>query len=192
MKETFVIKFKQALSRQISAARRANIFGFSLVEVTLALGITAFGLVALMGMLPKSLSTLQEAGQITAQTRIAQQLIGDVMLNDWKKLDTVYPNAKSAAGEIKFFDDQSIEIKTGSDNFERDLVYVARMKLPDAATAGVKLPGANNFSSDLRRIVVDVIQSNRQLSGGDFDDEKAQSKIRTFSSIITNMGKEAN
>ena len=191
MKTSLISQFKQSVARYFPAAKRINIFGFSLVEVTLALGITAFGLVALMGMLPKSLSTLQEAGQISAQTRIAQQLIGDVMLNDWKKLDTVYPAAK-AAGEIKYFDDQSIEIKTDDPDFSRDLIYIARLRLPAAATDGVKLPGAGNFSTDLRRIIVDIIQSNdTQFTAANFDDDKMQSKVRTFSSIITNMGKEA-
>ncbi len=52
--------------------------GFSLVEVTLALGISAFCLVAIFGLLPVGLSTSQSAIQQTAANGILSAVISDL------------------------------------------------------------------------------------------------------------------
>src|SRR2546430_694425 len=48
--------------------------GFSLVEVTLALGVAAFCLIALLGLLPASLKTQQSGIQQTTANQIISQL----------------------------------------------------------------------------------------------------------------------
>ena len=51
---------------------------FSLVEVTLALGVAAFALLAIMGMLPMSLKTQQASIQQTTANTIISQIFSDL------------------------------------------------------------------------------------------------------------------
>jgi uncharacterized protein (TIGR02598 family) len=52
--------------------------GFSLVEVTLALGVAAFALLAILGMLPTSLKTQQASIQQTTANQIISQVFSDL------------------------------------------------------------------------------------------------------------------
>jgi type II secretory pathway component PulJ len=58
-----------------ASSRRA---GFSLVEITLALGVAAFCLVAILGMLPVGLKTQQTSSQQTTANAIISQILGDL------------------------------------------------------------------------------------------------------------------
>jgi hypothetical protein len=51
---------------------------FSLVEITLALGVAAFCLVAILGMLPVGLKTQQAGVQQTSANAIISQIVGDL------------------------------------------------------------------------------------------------------------------
>src|SRR6266568_837539 len=51
---------------------------FSLVEVTLALGVAAFALLAILGMLPTSLKTQQASIQQTTANEIISQIFSDL------------------------------------------------------------------------------------------------------------------
>src|SRR6266480_5453414 len=51
---------------------------FSLVEVTLALGVAAFALLAILGMLPVSLKTQQASIQQTTANQIISQIFSDL------------------------------------------------------------------------------------------------------------------
>lgn len=52
--------------------------GFSLVEITLALGIVSFGLVATLGTMAVGLNTVRDATTQAAVSNIARQLRGDL------------------------------------------------------------------------------------------------------------------
>jgi type II secretory pathway pseudopilin PulG len=52
--------------------------GFSLVEITLALGVAAFCLVAILGMLPVGLKTQHAGSQQTTANAIISQILGDL------------------------------------------------------------------------------------------------------------------
>ncbi|WP_256200251.1 Verru_Chthon cassette protein B [Verrucomicrobium spinosum] len=56
---------------------------FSLVETTIAVGIAATVLVALIGLIPVSLDTLREASNTTACARIVQAVSSDYRMRDW-------------------------------------------------------------------------------------------------------------
>jgi type II secretory pathway pseudopilin PulG len=61
------------ISRRVSHAA-----GFSLVEVTLALGVAAFCLVAVLGLLPTSLKTQQASIQQTTANQITSTIFSDL------------------------------------------------------------------------------------------------------------------
>jgi len=53
-------------------------FAFSLVEVTLALGVAAFSLLIILGMLPVSLKTNRASTQQTTANSIISQIAADL------------------------------------------------------------------------------------------------------------------
>lgn len=58
--------------------RQSRSFGFSLVEIVLALAVIAFALVGIMGMFPVAMRSAQESQRETRATFIAQQIFSDL------------------------------------------------------------------------------------------------------------------
>ena len=58
--------------------KRASHCGFSLVEVTLALGVAAFCLIAVFGLIPVGVQTNRNATSQTAATNIIASVIADM------------------------------------------------------------------------------------------------------------------
>ncbi len=54
-------------------------FGFSLVEVTLALGLVSFAVVTVLALLPAGLTSIRESIDETVRTQISQQIASDVL-----------------------------------------------------------------------------------------------------------------
>ncbi|MDQ6765330.1 MAG: hypothetical protein M3Z22_04420 [Verrucomicrobiota bacterium] len=63
--------------------------GFSLVEVVLALGVVAFAIVAILGMVPAGLSTSHSAQDDTRAAQIAQDIFASLA----SQAQATYPNA---------------------------------------------------------------------------------------------------
>ena len=68
--------------------RHLRVAGFSLVEVTLAIGIAAFCLMAVFGVMPIGLQTSRNAASQTAATNIMAAVVADLRA-------TPKPNATS-------------------------------------------------------------------------------------------------
>ncbi len=64
--------------RVVSASRLKAWGGFSLIEVTLALGVIAFALVAIMGLFPVAMKSATESQRETRATFIAQSILADL------------------------------------------------------------------------------------------------------------------
>lgn len=58
--------------------RKLNVQAFSLVEVTLALGITAFCMISLFGLLPVGLNTNRNSIEQTSAASIANTVVADI------------------------------------------------------------------------------------------------------------------
>jgi len=58
--------------------KRAVTHGFSLVEVTLALGLAALGLITVFGLVPIAVLTNRNATSETAATNIARLAVADL------------------------------------------------------------------------------------------------------------------
>lgn len=88
------------------SGRRANRLyflskgGFSLVEVVLAVGVAAFALVALMGLLPVGLATFKSTMNSAVGTQISQRVFNDLQVSDFSNLQSTN----------RFFDEQGNEL----------------------------------------------------------------------------------
>lgn len=101
--------------------------GFTLVEVTIALGLVSFSLVGLMGMLPVGLSNFREAMEIQTQTRIAQQIAAELQLTPFQTISdgtfqTAFP---------RFYNDEGASVGAA------ESVYTVTA----AAPGSLELPG---------------------------------------------------
>jgi uncharacterized protein (TIGR02598 family) len=112
---------------------------FSLVEVTLALGIIAFAFVAIVGLIPVGLSTARDAMETSVRSQIVQRVVSDVKQTDLQDID---------GGDLSF-DDQANPVSVGN----ADKIYDVRVAL-----ANVVLPSAP-ANADLQRVTITVVNN---------------------------------
>lgn len=89
--------------KSIHLPRSGGQQGFSLVEVTLALGIAALGIIAVLGLMPQGLEMSRRTGEMTAHKQITEQIVRDLEQRTWANL------ASSTSIFTKYFDDQGAE-----------------------------------------------------------------------------------
>ncbi len=124
------------------SARRAS--AFTLIEVTIALGICATVMIALLGLLPMSLDQMRESRNMTSMARISEDIINDVQLMKWEEMELL-------DGEVREYDDQGTRIRNISveDNMR---VYAAEIEVE---LEGILLPGETEERNDYaKRITI--------------------------------------
>jgi uncharacterized protein (TIGR02598 family) len=118
---------------------------FTLVEVTLALGVVSFALLSLLGLVPMGLVAVRESAQQVACSHIVQKLGGDLAMISRDEV-------AEYISESRFFDANGKPLPAGSEV----AVFVAEF---DAGT--LKYPGSVKLA-DLRdhtRIVVTIARA---------------------------------
>jgi len=70
----------------VRSARHACPGAFSLIEVTLAIGIVSFAMVSMMGMLPFGLTHFKKAIDTTIEAQIVQAVSSQIELADFSQL----------------------------------------------------------------------------------------------------------
>lgn len=116
--------------------------GFSLVEVTLCLGVVAFALVALMGILPVGLMSAREAITQTAQTQILKRISSELELLPFTDLSAYIAQSRT-------YDYDGKETTNSS-----DAVYEVKL-----SAAAANYPGSSNvagLSDHLRDVRVTI------------------------------------
>lgn len=77
---------------------------FSLVEIALALGVTAFALIGVIGLIPVAMKSAQESRRETRATLIAQQIFSDLRVQSGtNRLVVGGPSAADAGGLMTDF-----------------------------------------------------------------------------------------
>ncbi len=158
----------------------AKVAGFSLIEVTIAVAITAVALVSLMGMLPKGMQTMSAATDRAIEGRIQQQVVSELMLTEWK-------NRGIFDQEIRGYDDQGIHIATNGNVFatgrtNADVIYRARIRMQGTS---VVLPGGE-VDPDLQLVLIDI--TGLSVSDFNFDSPQNERHIHTYQSTLVDMG----
>ena len=86
--------------------------GFSLIEVTMALGICASGVLALAALLPIALNDLTESADRNAEARMKQAVAASFAIKDWNLLEADFRDA-SALPTTFHFDFVGNEVPSG-------------------------------------------------------------------------------
>lgn len=170
--------------------------GFTLIETTLALALTAIGLIALLGLIPHGLKVMKAATDRSIEARIAQELVSEVMVAEWSRIDMEYDKS------MRYFDNEGVEIEktggggdsSGEQEFANKLTYTALIEIPDqttgasAAGGGFRLPGIEASDPDIKRVVVRIINTPFEI---DLNDEtireEYEDRISTYASTIVKM-----
>lgn len=159
--------------------------GFSLIEVTLALGIVATVLLTCVAMLGGGINQAREATGRMTSAEISSRLMGELQLAEWNQIES------APALPLRYFDQFGEEL-TGS-AAQQDSIYTAQAVLvPDGATLSTGSVAANPH---LRKVL--VLVSNRPGALGqqaieaylDAEDWENDPQLFFFHSILTNMEK---
>ncbi len=157
-----------------SANRRRH--GFSLIEVTLALGIGALGLTSVLGLLPLSIGGMKKAGDMAADCHITEQIFGSIAQAQWQDAAGGDALGYSFNGRRYYFDAGAQELKTRSPGIE--LAYVAQVTVQPP---GAALPGGDP-DLNMRQITVRVTSS--PLKDFDFD-QVQKGSYHSHSALVT-------
>jgi uncharacterized protein (TIGR02598 family) len=86
------------------SCRRSSFAGFSLVEVTLALGVAAFCLIALFGLLPLGIQTNQSAISQTAAASVLASVVADLRATPKTSLTSPQYEITFGSERVLYFD----------------------------------------------------------------------------------------
>lgn len=163
--------------------RRLSRRGFSLIEVVLAVGIMALGVVTILGLLPHGLEMTRKTANEQAETRIVDALVGDLQTTDWATLENL-------GTAIRYFDDQGLELTRSSPDFDVLVSYVVQVGIPDSDVILPTNDGQIGVNQNLRRVIIKMIAA--PLVNFNFDNPSAGVPIRVFSQLIANTSLATN
>lgn len=129
---------------------------FSLVEVTLAIGILSFAFVAVFGMLPVGLQTFRDSSDKTVTTRIAQQLLAEVQ-------QTPFNNISGMVGPLHYFDATGAKLGSATSPSVSGLDgYVYSAIIQDAPSSALDHnESVTGLSPDRTRMILIKITKNK-------------------------------
>ncbi|MDF1815336.1 MAG: Verru_Chthon cassette protein B [Verrucomicrobiales bacterium] len=146
--------------------------GFSLVEVTVALGICATGILLTVAMLPSILNSVGESVDRNAYARIKQSLSSQYAMMDWEILEE---NSRNNTSDRYYFDFDGTEVPR--DSFEA--AYAAQIRVGDRRT----LSGDDRHNRFIRFLEIRITR--------DIEDDKAFEDPERYDQLTTSLGNEA-
>ncbi|XHR29495.1 MAG: Verru_Chthon cassette protein B [Chthoniobacteraceae bacterium] len=135
--------------RKLKLSQRKSA-GFSLVEVTMAIGVFGFAFAAIMGLIPMGLSTFRQAMDASVGTQICQRVINDIQQTDY---DTLTGNSL----DDRYFDEAGNEVAKTSK-------YIYQVKTVVSATTSA--PNAEDTFLSLATVLVQIASNPGHLTPG--------------------------
>jgi uncharacterized protein (TIGR02598 family) len=102
--------------------------GFSLVEVTIALGLATFAVISVMGLLPVGLNTLRQSADDMAISKITQEISSELLLTPFQQLSNYVANGP------RYFDSMG-ERTEGSGAYFRAEMALAASSYPGSSAS---------------------------------------------------------
>jgi uncharacterized protein (TIGR02598 family) len=117
--------------------------GFSLIEVTIAIGIVGFAVLALLGTLGVGSRALGSAVSYSMQAQITQNVMGSLKLSDFTMLTNNSPNGWNGAN--LYFDERGVSVATPS-----LAIY----------TANITVTNNVNGNTNLARAILSIVKNS--------------------------------
>jgi uncharacterized protein (TIGR02598 family) len=148
--------------------------GFSLIEVTIALGVVSFALIALFGLLPTGLTTFRSSIDRSVASQIAQNIISQARQTEFSSLSTL----ATPAGSPKKFTEDGDETTDATKT-----IYVAKVEVETQVT----LPAATVVpNTSMAKIRVRVANSPSGSEAA-ITSNSTISVVQDFSAFIPKM-----
>ncbi len=142
--------------------------GFTLVEVTLAVGITVTVCLTLMGMIPYSMDSMHKAALISADAQVVQSITSDYQMRDWA---TVV--AQGATNQDAYYDYHGLPTTMGA----LDVSFTARTQVQAAPI----LPGSTATNARIMAVWIQVV------NGRDIKLFDTPTRVRTYRTVVAQM-----
>jgi len=140
-----VVRLRRLASQDAPNFRRTCRRAFTLIETTMAIGIMAFGLIGIIGLMPAGMTTFQKAMDTSMSSHIVQQVVTDLQQGDFSALTQARP--------ILYFDDQGNRLRAATDGGAEALYYVNTVVQTPSS-----LPGGPS-SESLATVTVEVVKN---------------------------------
>lgn len=170
--------------KNLTLLKKNRLLGFSLPEVTISVGVASLGITSMLGLLPQSLSTLKRSGDLSAETRITQQIVANVTQARWvddKGADLI---SSTYIGRRFYYDSEATQMDGVSPGSLQ--AYVAEVSV---TTPDLQLPADSESKAVdpyLRRVTIKIASAGN--SSFNFDSATPNS-YRSYTSLITRAGK---
>ncbi len=181
----FLTSAKQFSDPRFLKRRDHFVRGFSLIEVTIALGIVAAVLVPLMAMLPESVRTMRDATDLTTSSRILEEMMNEAQMTDYQDL-------RRFAARERYYDEQGNDITSSYSQYAEQHYYTARVRISGQnGISRVALPGDSGLIGPVASAVIIDVAVTRGDKSFNFNDDDNRRDIISFVGVVANLsGKE--
>lgn len=162
------------------------------------MAIAAVALVTLIGLIPQGMDTMVEAGDKAIEARIHQQILNELQMADFDRLDSYHKREF-------YYDAQGEEIGDSQQNsgvrgsFEH--IYTARVSIPQpiggsmpnsvggASFDGFSFDQGNDKNDAIRVVVIEIAAVGGKAKDFDFDLTQNRKMISTYQTYVVKMGR---
>ncbi len=167
---------------QMRPARKQR--GFSLVEVAMALGIFAFAMVGLVGLLPIGISSFHKSKVAAAQANILSQRLNEVNQTPFSAL--VDTSAAPKITKLRFYSEEGVDLGAPggekqadalqASDYPAEAVYASSVSINQSLSVPTTLGQGATTDSVLKAIVM-------------ITDISSPGRASKFPALISNLGK---
>lgn len=147
--------------------KRAAHDAFSLIEVTLAIGVMAFALLAIFGLIPVGLGTFRNAKDISITSQIEEKIFSEVKSMTFDNLTNSSRYQPASLGTVYQFPERFFtEDGTETSAADATTIYHVNIRVVPVTTPLEKSGGTNLSNVDLASVTIQVAYdpSNQKLA----------------------------
>lgn len=147
---------------------------FTLTEVSLAVGMAAFGMLSVVALMPVAFDMLEESGTSGVEARIGSQITDELKAIEFSEI-------QSLSGDRRLYNLDGLELEDGN---RADAHFVALITVDNQSQP---IPGGDIATGILKQVTVQVTSS--PLAGNssfDFEDPANRNQVKVFGASIVN------